>query len=951
MGPLHRLAGLFRRPARAKPSRPPGASGAAGAADLLQATLGAMTQGLLVWSADQRLLVCNARLAEILELPPGLLRPGLPREAFLRHLAERGDFGPGVPAELAAQRMADIGPETVARAERVGPDGRVLDIVCTRMRDGSMLMTYTDITAARRAETELRESEERFRKLSEASMDGILVHDQGRIADVNGAAAAMLGLAPEEMIGRSLLALVAPEDHGILRERFVAQAETPFELGAFRADGTRITVQGESRYVQYRGRRMSMVSFRDITAQRRDEAQLRLAKEQAEQANQAKSEFLRMISHEIRTPMNGVLGMLELLMDEERSGALRENQRSYARTARESAEALLSILNDILDLSQMEAGKLSVEKRRFNLVEVVEGVVALQAARAAAKRVELAVCVGAGVPEHVRGDDGRLRQVLLNLVGNAVKFTEEGGVAVTVALDGEGDAPRLRFEVADTGVGIPDSARERLFTEFAQVHPHLSRRHGGAGLGLAISKRLVELMGGGIGCESEPGRGSRFWFVLPLAWERAAPAPDHAPAHAAQPGPLAGRRLLLLEPNAVGRELTARQLRSWGAAVTALDGLDPGLPGHPPPDQGGLGGGVPSFDAAVIGGGSRAAASALARRLRAAGAGRIIWLAAPGEAVVTPPPGVDGALPKPARRNRLLAALTAPPADPWTGAVVRGPDLEGSVPQTPVLEPLGSVAGEGRILLVEDSRTNQMVAAGLLRAAGHRVEIAENGLEALRMVQAHPHPHPFDLVLMDLAMPEMDGLTATRALRALPAPMGTVPVIAMTADVMEADRERCLAAGMNDHIAKPLDRARLLATIARWLAPAGPMAAPPSSPITDGSPGPAGHAAVDGSVLERLGQDLDPGLLADIVRQFMEETLTRAVRIAARDITPAELAREAHSLKSTAATFGALPLSEAASALEQACRRGAEAEADRLRRAIPRLVEEAVSDYRGRGYL
>ncbi|AWJ84139.1 hypothetical protein TSH58p_11755 [Azospirillum sp. TSH58] len=929
--------------------------------DLLEATFSAMSQGLVVWSADGHFLTCNRRLREMLDLPDDALHPGLSMAGFLRFMAERGEFGPGDTAEIVARHLAYLRPEGVSRIERTRPDGRVLEITASFLPDRSVLMTYTDITDHRRTERALRESEDRFRKLSDAAMDGILVHDQGIIADANRAAAAILGYAPDELTGQSVTAMMAPEDRELTWLRIRARDETPFETVCLRRNGERLTVQGETRYVPYRGRTMAMVSFRDITAHRRTEAQLRLAKEQAELASRAKSEFLRTISHEIRTPMNGVLGMLGLLLD----GPLGEEQRTYAHTARESAEALLSMLNDILDISKMEAGKLTLESGRFSPAEVVESVAELQAARAFAKGIELAVCIPGGLPAALRGDSGRVRQVLLNLVGNAVKFTDRGGVAVTLSAvvsdqDGDGQAPpRLRFEVTDTGIGIPQDAQADLFTEFSQVHPRLSRRHDGAGLGLAISKRLVEMMGGSIGFDSAAGQGSRFWFTLPLE-------PGTLRTAGAEPPPLAGQTVLLLESNPVAWRALAEQLRSWGATVSAPDvvamvaGLDAGT--------------LPAADAAVIGSVETPVAGSLPDRLRARGVGRIVRLTLPHRTVGGDGNGADATVTKPARPSRLLAAVTG-------RSLVEAPPTAEPRPHGAAVPP---PAGTGRrILLVEDSPTNQMVAALLLRGAGHRVDIANNGREALEAVEAAASgPSPYGLVLMDLAMPEMDGLTATHRLRALPAPAGTVPIIAMTADAMDSDRERCLAAGMNGHVAKPIDRPHLLETVARWLEAAPLEAAPLETAAPAASlDSPAQTAAgvldmdvlgmdvlgmdalgmdvLDMEVLQQLAQDLDAELLADVIRQFVEETLERAERIARGGAEAAEggpadlagLAKEAHTLKSTAGTFGARDLSAAARALELACRSNAVSEVTSLCRDIPRLTREAVEAYRLRGYV
>ncbi|WP_109118855.1 ATP-binding protein [Azospirillum sp. TSO22-1] len=864
---------------------------------LLEATFAAMTQGIVVWSADGRLLTWNRRYEALLDLPPDFLTTGLHADEFLRRMALEGEFGAGDLDDLVAQRHALVALD--GRFERTRPNGMVLEILISHLDDGALLMTYTDITAPRQVEAALRESEERFRQLSDAATDCIIVHEDGTIVDINRAALAMTGYSAEELIGRPIITLVAPEDHGKGLKRMADRSQTRFEITGLRADGSRYVVGGETRYVPYRGRTVAIVSVHDITAYRDAEAQLRRAKEQAEQASQAKSDFLRMISHEIRTPLNGVLGMIGVLLD----GHLSEQQRTYAATARESGEALLAILNDILDLSKMEAGKLELEPAGFDLVELVEGTMELLSPRAAAKGIGLAAAVPATLPAALRGDAGRLRQVLLNLAGNAVKFTEDGGVAVTVAsegLDGQG-RERVRFEVTDTGVGIPPDAHPHLFEEFTQAAPILSRRYGGTGLGLAISRRLVDLMGGSIGFDSAPGHGSRFWFTVPLE-------PQPGGALPAAP-PLAGRRVLLVAPCPLNRATLRLQIASWGAEVAEAPDAAAALRAGPVD--------VALLDTVANG------AAALADALREAGAKRVVLLAEVGPAPHRAPPGIDATLVKPPRQARLLAALDGNAAPPE--------------PALPAARPAPRPNGR-RLLLVEDSPTNQMVATAFLKAAGYRIDVAANGLEGVEAVRTVP----YDLVLMDIAMPEMDGLSATRTIRALPPPAGARPIIAMTADTMEGDRERCLAAGMNDHVGKPVDRARLLEVVERWLPPE------PVAPSADAEDGPAPDT-LDDEVLAQLARDLDPELLADVIRQFLEETRERVERIAGAEADATALAQEAHTLKSTAATFGAQRLSAAARELEMACRGHATAEIRTLRRQIPRLTREAAEAYRVRG--
>ena len=877
----------------------------------------AMSEGFALFDAEDRLILCNSRYRELYPLS-GPLGTGERFEDILRRGALAGQYAecdPGAVDAWVASRLAQH-REPTGPIEQKLADGRWLRIYERRTSDGGYVGIRTDITELKRREEELRESEDRFRKLAEAALEGVLAHEAGLIVDCNPAAATLLGLTPAEMIGRRIEEFLIPEQRHIVAERHARRVESHLELTVIHRSGARLLLECSNRYVVRNGRTLSMVSYRDVTEQRRAETALRDAKEQAELANEAKSKFLRMISHEIRTPLNGVLGMVGLLLDT----GLSAEQRTYAMTARESGEALLGILNDILDVSKMEAGKLTLEPHDFDPVEVVESAVELLAARATDKRIALAICTPADIPTPVIGDSGRLRQVLLNLVGNAVKFTDRGGVSVTVRREADSDAVtvRLRFEVTDTGVGIAPEAQPGLFSEFTQADPRLSRRHGGTGLGLAISRRLVQLMGGIIGFESAAGTGSRFWFTIPFG--RAAMPAAGVPALSRA---LAGHRVLLVDGCAVTRAALAGQLASLGAEVIPVGSADPAALPAP----------AASFDTVVIQGGTVGgdpdADMALAAGLRASGTDLVLLLAMVGHRGRPPAPGVL-LVPQPARRERLLAAFGAAPRPNRHTAQASGRDM--------------GAAGSGRrLLVVDDSATNQLVAGAFLRNAGYQVDVAANGLEAV----AAARNLPYDLILMDVAMPEMDGLAATRALRLLPPPVGTVPIIALTAGAMDGDRQRCIEAGMNDHVSKPINSGALLATVARWL---------PNQPVRPAADDQAPEAvddpadALDTEALTQLARDLPGGLLADIIGQFVGETMERAERIAGDGIDRVALGREAHTLKSTAGTFGARRLAEAARTLEAACRTGSDPEVDALRRRIPALAQAAADALARAGY-
>jgi two-component system, sensor histidine kinase and response regulator len=893
---------------------------------MFEATLGAMVQGVLVWDDHRRLTAFNRQVQALLETPEGLLRPGLSLEAFLTYLVERGEFGPGDPPTLMRRRLAQLLEAKGGCIERRRPNGRTVEVRSIPVAGGLTLITYIDVTEQRAAEAQLRESEERFRKLSDSAMEGILAHEDGVIVDANRAAGELLLLPAEEMIGKHLNDFIAPEWHEAILARLARREETRTELTCIRRDGRTILVEAQNRYVQHRGRSVSMVSFRDVTEQRQGEALLRGAKEAAEQASRSKNDFVRTVSHELRTPMNGVLGMLELLQD----AGLPEPLRAYAATAYASANTMLGLLDDLLDFSKIEAGRLSLDTAAFNAAETVMAAAETVAARAAAKGLSLAVCIPAGADCRVVSDAARLRQVLLNLVGNAVKFTDRGGVAILVEADrldlpDGGGTPALRFEVRDSGIGIAPAALPQLFSEFVQVHDDANHAVGGTGLGLAISKRLVELMGGRIGVESVTGEGSRFWFIVPTGRGGEQQESDDA-----SPRLPAGCRAVVIDASPVTGQATARQIAGWGAEVATYSDMAQAAAGL---GEAGrrlsallAGAGVPSSGPPPKG----AAVAALLHggRLRCV-------VVRPMGASIPPLHPQAAALDWPAGPEALLAALTG------EGEEQPSP-LSSSAASAPF--PLSSMPTIGRLLLAEDGETNQMVALAFLQRAGYEVICAVNGREAVEAAEGMT----FDAILMDVGMPVMDGLEATRRIRALPPPAGTTPIIALTADAAAEDRQRCLNSGMNDHLAKPLERGQLLATVARWIRTAQDAARGPEAPNAAGSLDE--NDVLDMATLTQLERDLDSEMLDSLVRQFLDEAAGRIDRVASLGDNPSLLRREAHTLKSTAATFGARKLCAAARELETACAEDGPPPPG-LCAGLPELLEEAAAAYRRIGRL
>lgn len=789
--------------------------------------------------------------------------------------------------------------------------------------------------ARQAAQEELLSSEERYRMLVERSRNAILTFDlQGTVTFANPAARELVGYASEELYGLRVSDLVVPEEHPQLSEA-LEQARQGTPMGVPRAWTVR-RKDGVVRYVEslrtaVRDKDGAIIGAQivvsDITERHRTEqirqaAQLELARatEEALAANRAKSAFVANMSHELRTPLNGVIGMVDLLAQT----ALDVRQKRYVEVARASASLLLSVINDVLDFSKIEAGRLDLERIEFSFAEVIEEVTTTLELAAEEKGLELSCHTDASLAAPLVGDPARLRQVLVNLITNAIKFTSRGEVTVRAALDGNAHgAPRVRVEVRDTGVGIAREAQSQLFKPFSQVDSSTTRAHHGTGLGLAICRELVGRMGGEIGVESQPDQGSKFWFTLRL--ERA------SQAQTTQPGPinadhrLLGVRVIAVDDNATNREILRAHLSNAGmecevasSAEQALRILGAAAESGTPYVLALLDQHMPGVDG-----------SELARRIRADSRFstlRLVMLGSMGRPLGTrelDALGIRSWATKPIWRTQLLRALVAALADSPQVSVVTGDRDRGQNPRH-------------RLLLVEDVPINAEVALEILRNAGYEVDLATTGIQAVESVKTGD----YDLVLMDCQLPGIDGYEATRRIRNLEASAeptkNRLPIVALTASAALEDLERASRAGMDDHISKPVDARRLLDVVA------GQIESRPAPDVPESKRRPP-RAVVDlERALGRLQGSRD--LLGLLILQFRHESVVALDRLRhgvnLRDA--ADVAYVAHRLRGQALSLDAEVLASELGVMEAAAIRAAWLEVERALAAIDLELERVL---------
>ena len=852
----------------------------------------------------------------------------------------------------AAWRIARTGTERLSRpikilseaTQKMAAGGLHDDLpVTTDDELGQLTASFNRMRREiRDAQADIHRREAESRSIIESSPSGILLVDRaGSIVMLNQRAAGVFGYAPEELLGEPVDLLIPPDarrGHAALLEGYAQAPEVRMmggrDLQGQCKDGSLVPVEIGLRPINTAQGPCVLAGIVDLTEHKRAEDELRGARDAAEAASRAKSEFLANMSHEIRTPMNGIMGMTEVLL----GTATSKDQREYLTLVYQSAESLLSIINDILDYSKIEAGKLELSAYEFDLRDAIGETLQTLGVKAAESGLELADQIQPDVPDCLIGDAARLRQLLVNLVGNALKFTDEGEVVVDIQLENrDQETAHLHVQVRDTGIGIPPDKQSAIFDSFTQAEGSTTRKYGGTGLGLTISRQLVNRMGGEIWLESTLNQGSTFHFTLKLGIAVEQPSLDSRMLET-----LKDLSVLVIDDNATNREILGEMLLSWDMKPTLTESGPSGLkaveeaPAEQPIQLVLLDMMMPEMNGLEV-------AQRLRERYCAKGPYILILSSAAQQTVSNADVQrlrIERILIKPIKQSELLDAITR----------VFGTATRDAKPNL-VIDRLGGDQPTMKLLLVEDGVVNQRVAINLLKERGHRVVLAKDGQEAL---DAHAR-EGFDAILMDIMMPTMDGYEATRAIRARESDTGEhTPIIAMTANAMKGDREKCIEAGIDDYVSKPVRSKELFATIEQF---AGSDIVPPATDAEANV-----DVAVDADVntrevfdsdvfFEFVGGDI--ALIRQLVELYIEVTprLLATARSALQDADPEAFSQSCHSLHGHVGNYHGELATVAVSRLHKLAREGklddaapilsdCERELDRLRAALESYVDD-----------
>ena len=892
---------------------------------LLTELLAIADDAVVVVDAELRIVLFNEgaqrifghRMDDILGRPLDALLPAAARPRHAEHVHEFGR------SARAARRMSERTDIQGCRA-----DGTLFDAEASISRielDGRMYYTaiVRDVTEGRRAQRRLSESEARFRGLAAAAPVGIFQADaDGRFIYVNERWCEIAGMGARDSAGVGWQRALHSGDRARVRQAWQhcvdGQADFKLRHRFLRPDGSEVWVMASAAvHFGVDGKRMGYIgTVTDITESHHQSQALERAKSEAEAATRAKSLFLANMSHEIRTPLNAVLGMTTLLLDT----PLSEDQHDFARTIRASGESLLEIINDILDYSKADVGKLELEQRAFNLRACIEESLDLVTPRALEKGLNLAYLIEDDTPESLLGDAMRVRQILVNLLSNAVKFTHHGEVFVSV--EGEvvdGDTVRLRFAVRDTGIGIAADQLPRLFQSFTQVDSSTTRKYGGTGLGLAITKRLAELMNGSAAVQSEPGHGSVFTVSLQL---RLAPSAETAEYLQRNAPALKGKRILIVDDNLTNRRIVTKLALLWGmepsTLPSALEALDRIRHGEQF-DVAVLDMSMPEFDGLDL--------AVQIRRRRSVQELPIVLLTSLGQRQTLQSgqdAGLSACLSKPIKAAQLFGTLVA---------VVQGRQESVAPPEPPRVRQAAS-RKTLRVLVAEDHEINQRVALRQLQHLGYEPDLAVDGRQVLQAVARNA----YDVVLMDIQMPEIDGVQAAREIVRQRGANGMPRIIAMTANAMPGDREAYIEAGMDGYLAKPIDLEDLAAALEH------------ATGLARDHANASGNGVIDASRLEHLQtlqDDSQPNLVRELIDLFLADSGGHARRIAdAHEAGDAQALRaQAHRFLSATQNIGARRLSDICAEIERLARAGS------LGPVAPMLTELAREHERARAAL